>query len=338
MYRITKIAGILLALALLLSGCILPDGTDQSRAASERSVFAMNTEMSLRLYGDADGSAMQGLAERIAELDRALSVTAENSDLAALNQSGASENAHIRTLTERAIALSARTGGALDITLYPASLLWGFTTDAQRIPEEAELEALRDRVGMDGISLTETGVRLAEGRMLDFGALAKGYAADLCREELERKKLSGILNLGGNIQTVGSKPDGSDWMIGLQDPDDPGAFFLTLRITGSMAVVTSGDYQRYFEQDGVRYCHILDPETLSPVRGSLRSVTIVAKEGLLADGLATALFVLGREKGAELWRESGDFEAVWRESDGTAWITPGLEAMAAGGNYRVIEP
>ena len=330
-----KICAVLAVLTLLLTSCLLPEGQTPSRAASDRVVFAMDTQMSLRLYGD-DGTGMKALEELLQLLDGELSATAEGSDLSVLNRDGSSDNAHIRALTEGAIALSERTGGALDVSLRPASLLWGFTTDQYRVPEPAEIEALRERVGMDGISLTETGVSLREGLSLDFGALAKGCAADFCRERMEEAGLCGILDLGGNIQTVGDKPDGSEWNVGIQDPDDPGAFLVVLRFSGSKAVVTSGDYQRYFEQDGVRYCHILDPETLSPVRGSLRSVTVVAKQGLLADGLATALFVLGREKAADLWRNSDDFEAIFLESDGTVWITAGLEGMVSGTACQVI--
>ena len=334
MRRFLKIISIALVLALL-TGCILPEGAEPDRTSSERTVFAMDTEMSLRLYGD-DGTGMDALASLLNALDRELSVTDDDSDLTALNRTGSSDNANLRALTEAALSISRRTGGALDVTLFPASLRWGFTTDEHRIPEPAELEALRGSVGMDGIALSETGITLTQGRILDFGALAKGYAADLCRAELEGRKRTGILNLGGNIQTVGQKPDGSDWVIGIQDPEDPGAFLLTLSVRGSTAVVTSGDYQRYFEQDGVRYCHILDPETLSPVRGSLRSVTVVADSGVLADGLATALFVLGRERAAEVWRSSEDFEAIFLEDDGTVWITGGLEGKTAGAEVQVI--
>jgi thiamine biosynthesis lipoprotein len=177
--------------------------------------------------------------------------------------------------------------------------------------------------------------------MLDFGALAKGYAADLCRSAMENAGVSGILSLGGNIQTVGTKPDGSDWVIGVRDPDDPGRYALTLRLQGSQALVTSGDYQRYFEADGVRYCHILDPQTLSPVRGGLRSVTVVTGAdpgGRMADGFSTALYVLGREAGTALWRQLGGFEVIWIEDDGRVWVTPGLEGRVAEGEYEVIEP
>ena len=113
-------------------------------------------------------------------------------------------------------------------------------------------------------------------------------------------------------------------MIGVQDPDDMEHYALTLSITGSKAVVTSGDYQRYFMEDDVRYCHIIDPKTLAPVRGTLRSVTVIADSGLTADGLSTALFVMGRAAGETLWRQRGDFEAIWMEADGSVWVTPGL--------------
>ena len=334
-----KLFPILLALALLLSACdLLPEPDTSSREMSEQSVWAMDTRMDLRLYGDADGACMAKLTALLNGLDRELSATDPDSALSALNESGQTDNERILWLTGRAQEISALTGGALDISLLPASRAWGFSTGNYRVVPAAELEALRAQVGMDKLTRTESTVSLADGAMLDFGALAKGWAADLCRAEMEKAGVSGILSLGGNIQTVGSKPDGSDWLIGVQDPDDAGRYALTLRLEGSKAVVTSGDYQRNFEQDGVRYCHILDPETLAPVRGSLRSVTIVADEGLLADGLSTALYVLGREEGEALRRAQGGFEAVWIEADGTVWISPGLQSRVVEGAYEVIEP
>ncbi len=316
---------LLTALALLLSACnLLPEANVTVPAATDTTIWAMDTRMELRLYGDRDDAVMTDLTSIINSLDQALSAVSSNSAVTALNESGRTDDVRIVSLVSEAQKISAQTDGALDITLYPVSRAWGFTTESYGIPPADELEALRDKVGMDKITLSEASVSLAEGTKLDFGALAKGYAADLCRRRMEDAELSGILSLGGNVQTVGSKPDGSAWVIGVQDPDDMEHYALTLELTGSKAVVTSGDYQRYFMQDSVRYCHILNPKTLSPVQGTLRSVTVVADTGLFADGLSTALFVMGREAGEAFWRQRGDFEAIWMEADGSVWITPGL--------------
>ena len=332
-----RILPLLLALALLLTGCKLrSEGGSPAREVSESSIWAMDTQMDLRLYGDRDGIEMATLTGLLNRLDRTLSATAANSALTALNESGWTDNADLVFLASRARQISNETGGALDVTLLPVSRCWGFTTGVHGVPDTADLEALRDKVGMDKLRISDGAVSLDDGVMLDFGALAKGYAADLCRTELEQAGLSGVLSLGGNIQTVGTKPDGSDWIVGVQDPDDSGRYLLTLRLSGSKAAVSSGDYQRFFMQDNIRYCHIMDPKTLSPVQGSLRAVTVVAEEGLLADGLSTALFVLGREAGTELWRQRGDFEAIWIEADGTVWVTPGLKDWVAQGDFRVI--
>ena len=333
-----RITAYLLALCLVLSGCgLLSDPGKKPEASSERTVYAMDTEMSLRLYGDEDGKAMDELSALLARLDRSLSVTRPESALSALNESGRSEDEDLFALTEAAKTISARTQGALDITLYPVTSLWGFTTGSYRVPAQEELEDLRPLTGMDRITLADGAVTLEDGTKLDFGALGKGYAADLCRQELERRGLSGILSLGGNIQTVGKKPDGSSWVIGLQSPDDPGAFAATLTLTGSRAVVTSGDYQRCFEQDGRLWHHIFDPQTLRPADTGLRAVTVVADSGLLADGLATALFVLGKDAALELWRASGDFEAVFIDSDGSLTVTAGLKDAISGTAYTVAE-
>lgn len=334
-----RVVLLLLLLALSLAGCnLLPDASMQDRTVSDASIWAMDTQMDLRLYGDTDGTVMAELTAILNRLDHSLSATSPDSALTALNESGRTDDADVVYLASAAQTISAQTDGALDITLLPVSRLWGFGTDSYAVPEPAALDALRDRVGVDKLTVSDGAVSVSAGTMLDFGALAKGYAADLCRAKMEEAGIAGILSLGGNIQTVGTKPDGSDWIIGVQDPDDMGRYLLTLRLSGSASAVASGDYQRFFMQDGVRYCHILDPKTLSPVRGSLRSVTVVTDGGLKADGLSTALFVLGREAGITLWQSMGDFEAVWIEADGTVWITPGLKDRVVEGSYQVIEP
>ncbi len=334
----TRVLFVLL-LALLLVGCnLLPEAGETPRALSESAIWAMDTQMNLRLYGDSDGAVMEKLTSLLNRLDHTLSVTSADSAVTTLNESGKTDNGEIAYLATQAQKISGQTGGALDITLLPVSRGWGFTTDSYHVPSAEDLEALRDRVGMDKLTVSNGTVSLADGVQLDFGALAKGYAADLCRGEMEQAGISGILSLGGNIQTVGTKPDGTDWLVGVQDPDDPGRYRLTLRLTGTKAAVSSGDYQRYFMQDDVRYCHIMDPKTLTPVQGTLRAVTVIADEGLLADGLSTALYVLGREAGTELWRKQGGFEALWMEENGTVWVTPGLKERIVEGDYQEIEP
>lgn len=328
-----------LALALLLSACnLLPDAGAKPQAVSEQSIWAMDTQMDLRLYGDSDGKLMAKLTALLNELDRSLSATNPDSALSALNRSGATADPQLMQLAAEALTVSEQTGGALDVTLLPVSRAWGFTTEHKAVPEPDVLEALRERVGMDKLLLSAAGLELAEGTELDLGSVAKGWAADRCRGEMEKAGLSGILSLGGNIQTVGTKPDGSPWIVGVQDPNDTGRYSLTLRLTGARAVVSSGDYQRFFMENGVRYCHILDPKTLAPVQGSLRCVTVVADSGVRADALSTALYVLGRETGAALWRSLRDFEAIWQEADGSVWITPGLKEAVAEGSFEVIEP
>ena len=133
---------------------------------------------------------------------------------------------------------------------------------------------------------------------------------------------SAVLDLGGNIQTVGSRPDGGEWRVGVKSPDGGILGVLSIR---DMAVVTSGGYERYFEQDGQIYWHILDPKTGYPADSGLASVTIVGSDGTLCDGLSTAVFVMGRERAQELWRQWGGFEMLLLDSEGTIYITEGLE-------------
>ena len=328
-----QMIALLTAMILLLT---LPAcGAQPARTARDREVFAMDTVMELRVY-DSNDAVLDEMDAALAALSRELSAEDDNGGLYALNRAGGGENAAIADLVRRAAALSARTGGALDVSLHLASLAWGFPSKHYTIPTEADLTELAGHCGMRLVACEGDRITLQNGAELDLGAIAKGYAADRCRAILERAGVSGILSLGGNIQTVGKKPDGTDWTVAILDPDDPGSYLLTMTVTGTKSVVTSGDYQRFFERDGARYCHILNPETLSPARNGLRMVTIVADEGFLADGLSTALFVMGLERGIEFWRAGNDFEAVWLTEDGTVTVTEGLEDRISYKNAEVV--
>ena len=171
--------------------------------------------------------------------------------------------------------------------------------------------------------------RLAPGQQLDFGATAKGWAGDLLRQQLEQGGItSALLDLGqSSIAAVGSKPDGSPWRIGIQDPAaDSGVYLGVLELSGR-SMGTSGSYQRYFDRDGVRYCHIIDPATASPARSGLAGVTVVADSCLLCDGLSTALFVMGLEEGVRFWRENSglEFDVIFITDAGEIFVTSGLK-------------
>ena len=158
---------------------------------------------------------------------------------------------------------------------------------------------------------------------LDLGAVAKGYAGDRIMDLFRSTgMIYSIVELGGNVQALGTKPDGSPWRVAVQAPE--GGYAGALEIVGK-AVVTSGGYQRYFEQDGQIYCHIMDPATGRPVENGLASVTIVADRGIQADALSTALFVMGRERAEAYWRAHQDFDFILLGEDGTAAVTEGLE-------------
>jgi len=319
---------------LLLTGCAgRPDW-------QETEFFAMDTVMKLRLYGTEEPTEVFGTVIRgISALENVLSVTKEESSVARLNRGEAvTPSEDLRILLEKSIALSERTDGCLDPTIYPLVKLWGFTTGEYRVPEETEVQNALKIIGSQYISFENDMISLKNGTQLDFGAVAKGYAAEVCAKMIREAGCSGILTLGGNIQTVGEKPDGSDWRVGITDPEQPDESIAALSLQGSHAVVTSGGYQRYFEENGVRYSHIIDPATGYPAQTGLSSVTIVADSGFLADGLSTALYVMGLEAATEFWRDSDDFEMVLITQEGEIHVSEGLSSrFSCEKEYQVIE-
>ena len=310
------------ALLLLLAGC---SGEEPVRWE----LTAMDTFMTLTVYGQSPAAAealLENAAGEIESLEGLLSVTDPGSEIYRANHSGGGAVSlpdPARELLENALALCEETGGALDVTVYPAVRAWGFTTGDYRVPEEAELSALTDRIDYTQVSLDGDSLTLPNGMELDLGSVAKGWTGDrLMSLFREAGVTSAIVELGGNVQALGAKPDGSPWRVAVQSPEGGYAGVLEIK---DKAVVTSGGYQRYFEQDGETYCHIIDPSDGRPAANGLASVTIVADRGSRGDGLSTALFVMGRESAEAYWRAHPDFDFLLLEEDGTAAVTEGLE-------------
>ena len=196
------------------------------------------------------------------------------------------------------------------------------------MPSQTELDALASHIDYSTVRLEPgSSVLIPEGVEVDLGAVAKGYTGDVLAEELKAQDVaSALLDLGqSSILAIGAKPDGSPWRIGIQDPAGEG--YLGVLELEDMAMGTSGGYQRYFEENGVRYWHIIDPDTAAPARSGLASVTVVSPSGLTCDGLSTALFVMGLEEGTAFWRahRSLDFDVIFITDDGSVFITSGLE-------------
>lgn len=343
-----------LAAALLAAVCLffLRD-MQGKRTAQEKNFFAMDTYFALTACGPNAGEGLEECERRVRELESLLSVTKEGSDLWRINEGSASQgegadagmcgvqvSEDTFALVKAAKELCGETDGALDITLYPVLKEWGFTTGEYKIPQRERLEEILGNVNYDRIRLREDdrAVLVPKGMELDLGAVAKGYAGDCLAEILRERGVTGaLLDLGGNIQALGTKPDGSCWRIAVKDPFDKSDVIGVLEVQDK-AVVTSGGYERYFVgEDGRDYWHILDPESGRPAHSGLVSVTVVGGSGMRCDGLSTALFVMGKERAAEFWRRRRDFEMILVTEDGTVCFSEGLEDSFECGEGRRTE-
>lgn len=325
--RLSLLLAGVLAAGAVLTGC----GGEKEVSSQSSQVFAMDTVMLLTVYGDQAQQGLDQAEQTIQKLEKLWSATDENSEIWALNHSGGNWvelSEDTQEILSRGLELCALTDGELDLTAYSAVQAWGFPTGAYRVPDEAELEQLVGTIDYTQVELDDNQARLPEDMSLDLGAVAKGRLGEVLSQDLKELGVtSALLELGGNIQTVGTKPDGSRWRVGIQDPNSQEGGYLAIVEVADQAVVTSGDYQRYFERDGQTYCHIMDPATAAPADSGVDSVSIVGSDGTVCDALSTALFVMGEEKGAQFWKDHPemDFEAIFVSQDGSIAVTEGLE-------------
>ena len=344
---------LILAAALCLSGC----GKQEKEASAQ--IFAMDTVMEIAAFGPQAEDAVSETESQIQELEKQLSRTLPDSDVSRINRNGTTPTTGIAAgtwaLLEAALEYRDATDGAFDITIAPVMDAWGFTGDSFRVPEQSELDELLKYVNSDEIQIQEEpaySVTLGEGQAIDLGGIAKGYTSDLVEQTFRANGIeSGKISLGGNVFVLGGKPDGSDWRVGIKDPRNESGLAAILSLRDAYAI-TSGGYERYFEENGKTYHHIIDPSTGYPADSGLLSVTVVAADngpdwagagnGAMCDAFSTALFVMGEEQALDFWRNGGyDFDLVLVTEDGRVVITAGLadrfeEVKDSGYTYETV--
>lgn len=325
-----------MSLAVLLS--VVSGCARQKEYSSQQ--FLMDTVVEITVFGATEEKAREGAAAAFDEIKRIADLTDRfahpgskafsRSDVCRVNSmagiSPVMVSRDVLTMVELSQEYNKITGGAFDITVGPLMDLWSFSRQPSVPPEKLLRERL-SLVGMDKVVIDKNGKSVfltRKGMSLDLGAVAKGYAAEKAAGILKEKGITqGIINAGGNVVVLGKKGNETPWKLGIQNPRDGDSLIGVLDIH-DQAVVTSGDYQRYFEKSGVRYHHLLDPSTGKPAR-DLISVTVVCDSSARADILSTALFVMGKEKGMELLSRLHGVEALFVSRDKEITVTPGLE-------------
>lgn len=332
---------LLLALCLTLSGCAWRDAVDAAAPLS-RTVFAMDTVMNLTVYGENGAAALDAAEQELYRLDAHLARGTEGSAVYALNHEGTIIDREAAYLLHASGSIAQATGGAFDPTVAELLDLWGFGSGAgeHRVPTQEEIDAALANVGAKHVHIDGEQVILDLPAQLDLGGVAKGYAGG-CVEQILRGSgiTSAVLDLGGDVALLGSKPVGGAWRVAIKDPAQEGAYLGVLETEGDRFIMTSGVYERYFEENGVRYHHILDPKTGYPAHSDLVSATVICADGTWADALATACCVLGAEGALELWKTADwtPFDVILVTADGRVLYTcDGFTSQAEGYTYERV--
>ncbi len=315
-------------------GCSAPE------KAEAREFFAMDTLMFVNVYGADAPAALDAAEAEVDRLDALLSTQNEASEIAKVNASAGISPVKVSPDTldilQQALKYGALTDGALDVSIYPVSNAWNIQSGVPKVLSDSEIAGLLPLVDYRKVALDTAACTVylpQKGMGMDLGAVGKGYASDRLVELFQAKGVSrALFSLGGNVGCMGGRPDGTPWRVGIRDPRGQPNDYLGYVSIRDGFVITSGDYERFFIRDGVRYHHILDPGTGRPAWNGVRSVSIISDDGTLADCYSTALFVMGLEKGLAFQKAQSDFvqggfEAIYVMDDGRVIATPGARSI-----------
>ena len=322
--------GLIILMGLLLSAC------KPAIRKESRTVFLLGTVCSVQLFTDKPQAESERIlhacTERLKALELYLSANVDDSDITAINRAAGKKSVRIPAdlypVFERAVFFAEKTSGAFNPVIGSVVKLWNIGFDNARVPPARAINEALAFTDYTALTLQEGECFLQKaGMQLDLGGIAKGFAADECARIIKAHHIdNALIDIGGTVTALGVRPDGKPLIIGIRDPRLRQGEPIMAVIGHNKSIATSGSYERYFEQDGIRYHHILDPATGYPVQSNLVSVSILSPTAADADALSTACFVLGYQKSLELLRSFPDTAAIFIFDDNTVRTTPGFES------------
>jgi len=332
---------ILLVFLLILTAC---GNRGEELPEVEDNAFLMDTLVQMRAHGENAEIAVEESMERIREIENLMSKTIETSDIYKLNNNPKTEielDSESMNVLEKALNYAELTAGDFDPTIGALVELWGIGTEDAAVPDQSEIESALANTGYKYLSLTENSAEITkDGVKIDLGGIAKGYAAEEVKKVVQKHDVKhAFVNLGGNVLVIGDKVDGSPWKIGIQDPREGRGNVMAVVDAVDKTIVTSGNYERYFEENGKLYHHIIDPKTGYPAENNLLSVTIISENSFDADALSTAVYVMGLQKGMRFIEKLEDVDVMFITEDLDVYLSSGLKDIMNinDSDFKIIE-
>jgi len=326
LYRLLGVITVL----LLLVGC---NDVSETNEPISKSSFMLGTVVSISVYGIEDETIFTQVFDRLKEIEAKMSKTIETSEISRINiYSETSDinkqleiDSDVFNVIERAIEYGDKSNDRFDITLAPIVELWGIGTEKETIPEKEDINKLLTTVGQDKIKInSKNNISISQNTQIDLGGIAKGYAADEVERMLRESGVNkAIINLGGNVKVIGEKNKGIPFKIGIQDPISERNNYLGIVEVTDKTIVTSGDYERYFEVDGIRYHHIFDPTTGYPFETNVASVTVIGDESIVADVMSTILYLMDINEGIEFVDTLEGVDCIYVTKDKEIYLSNG---------------
>nr|WP_207794460.1 FAD:protein FMN transferase [Clostridium botulinum] len=313
---------------LVFVGC-----NSKSEEPVSRETYLMGTIINIKAYGKNADKAVQASVDKISDIENKMSLNISTSEINKINKNAGIAPVKVSKNTfdvvKASLIYSEKTKGSFDITVEPLVSLWGIGTDKARIPSKDETSNALKLINYKDVIINEkesTVMLKRKGQAIDLGAIAKGYTADELKKVLLNYNVSSaFLSLGGNVYVLGNKPDKTPWKIGVQNPLEPRGDYLGIVSVSDKSVVTSGNYERFFERNGKRYHHIFDTKTGYPAEKGLISVSIISDKSIDGDALSTSVYTLGLDEGKKLIESLNNVEAVFVTKDKKVYITSGLK-------------
>ncbi|MBK5201164.1 MAG: FAD:protein FMN transferase [Spirochaetaceae bacterium] len=344
-----KFLFIALIFFLLFTSCS-KNNEETKKSVESQSRLLLGTSCKITIYDYPTEQAFSQSFERIEDIENKMSIRIPSSEVSLINKNAGINPVVVSDDTfkviKEAIEVADLSNGAFDPTVGPLVSAWNIGSDDARVPPQEEIDSLLPLIGYKMVTLNEKKKSVyleKKGMMIDLGGIAKGYAADEVAKILSSNNIEkAIINLGGNVLTIGTRVDGTKWRIGVQNPEEKRGGYVMIVHLEDLALVTSGPYERFFKVDGVTYHHILDTTTGYPVVTNLTSASIIASNSFIADALSTAIYSLGLEKGLALINSIDNVEAVFIDNNNNIYVSKGFKDnsityVLSDDSFRVIE-